>query len=359
MKAMIVRSWNDPPAMALEDVAAPSPAPGELLVSVDTASVNFGDTLIASGRYQVRPHLPFVPGTECSGVVAAIGEGLDGWSVGDHVAACGFIGNARVDRRILGTFAERIAIPAANAVREPGHVALDQAALFRSNAETSLYGLQRAELKAGETLLVLGASGGTGHAAVQLGKRMGARVIASASSQEKRDIALAAGADVAIDSRDPEWRARIAELTDGRGVDVVYDPVGGDATERAFRSLAWRGRLVVIGFAAGTIPWIPANLALLKGAAMIGANLLEAQRLEPERTAANSRELMALFAAGALTVPPIARRYPLDAAAEALRLVASGEAAGRIVVDIAGMNNDCQEVLGDAVHDSRDRTTGH
>jgi NADPH2:quinone reductase len=321
MKAMVVRSWSDPPEMSLQDVAEPIAGPGELLVAVDTAAVNFGDTLIASGQYQVRPHLPFVPGSECSGVIAAVGEGVETWTVGDHVAACGFLGNARVDRRILGAFAERIVILAENAVRVPDHVPLDQAALFRSNAETSLYGLQRAELNAGETLLVLGAGGGTGHAAVQLGKRMGARVFASASSAEKREIALAAGADLAIDSRDPEWRTKVAELTAGRGVDVVYDPVGGDATERAFRSLAWGGRLAVIGFAAGKIPSIPANLALLKGASMIGANLLE---------------LMALFAAGELTVPPIARRFPLSEAREALGLMRSGEVAGRIVIDVAG-----------------------
>lgn len=336
MKAVLVREWSDPQTFPLEDVEIPLPGPGELLVAVDTAAVNFGDSLIATGRYQVRPRLPFVPGSECSGIIEAVGQGVRDFAPGDHVAACGFIGDARKDARILGAFAERIVIPAANAVRVPLHIALDRAALFRSNSETSLYGLQRGGLKAGETLLVLGASGGTGFAAVQLGKWMGARVIASASSEAKRALALVGGADVAIDSRDPEWRARVKELTGGRGIDVVYDPVGGDATEQAFRALAWGGRLVVIGFAAGSIPAIPANLALLKGASMVGANLLEAQRLEPERAAANSAELMALFAAGKLTVPPIARRYSLAEVGQALDAVASGKIAGRIVVDVAG-----------------------
>jgi NADPH2:quinone reductase len=336
MKAVMVREWSDPQSFLFEDVSAPSPGPGELLVGVHTAAVNFGDSLIASGRYQVRPDLPFIPGSECSGVVEAVGAGVAGFEPGDHIAACGFVGDARKAARILGAFAQRIVIPVANARRVPSGIALDRAALFRSSYETGLHGLQRGALKAGETLLVLGASGGTGFAAVQLGKRMGARVIASASGEDKRALALEAGADVAIDSRDPDWRVRIKELTDGRGIDVVYDPVGGDATERAFRSLAWGGRLVVIGFAAGRIPAIHANLALLKGASMVGANLLEAQRLEPGKMAANSAELMALFASGKLTVPPIARRYPLAHAGDAIRAVAGGKVAGRIVVDVAG-----------------------
>lgn len=335
MKAILVREWSDPQRYRLEEMEPPTPGPDELLVAVHIAAVNFGDTLIATGRYQVRPSLPFVPGTECSGTVLAVGEGVNDFAPGDHIAACGFVGDARKEARILGTFAEQIIVPTANALRPPAHIPLDQLALFRSNAETSLLGLQKGRLAAGETLLVLGAGGGTGLTAVQLGKILGARVIASASSDEKRRLAMEAGADIAIDSRDPDWRGRIRELTGGRGVDVVYDPVGGDATEQAFRSLAWNGRLVVIGFAAGNIPAIPANLALLKGASMVGANLLEAQTHEPELVASNRIWLMDLFAEGKLTVPPIARRYPLAQAEEALRAVASGEVAGRVVVDVA------------------------
>jgi NADPH2:quinone reductase len=336
MKAALVREWSNPQCFELAEVESPPPGPGELLVAVHTAGVNFGDTLIATGRYQIRPQLPFIPGTECSGVVEAVGDGVTDFAPGDHIAICGFIGDARKDGRIVGSFAERTVVPTANAVRVPPGIPLDQAALFRSNMETSLHGLKRGALKEGETLLVLGAGGGTGLAAVQLGKWLGARVIASASSEEKRSLALEAGADVAIDSRDAEWRNRVKQLTDGRGIDVVYDPVGGAATEQAFRSLAWGGRLVVIGFAAGAIPTIPANLALLKGASLVGANLLEAQRFEPETVMADRTELMELFAAGKLKVPPIARRYPLGQVGEALQAVAGGEVAGRIVIDVAG-----------------------
>lgn len=336
MKAVLVREWSDPQRYLLEDIETPAPGRGELLVAVHTAAINFGDTLISTGRYQVKPLLPFIPGTECSGTVIAVGEGVDGFEIGDHIAARGFIGDPRREAKVIGSLAEQIIVPAAYAVRAPPHIPLDQLALFRSNAETSLLGLQKGRLAAGETLLVLGAGGGTGLAAVQLGKIIGARVIASASSEAKRHLALTAGADVVIDSRAPNWRDQVRELTAGRGVDVVYDPVGGDATERAFRSLAWDGRLVVIGFASGKIPAIPANLALLKGASMVGANLLEAEKYEPNLVALNRIWLMELFAEAKLTVPPISRRYSLAQAEEALRAVASGEIAGRVVVDVAG-----------------------
>lgn len=335
MKAVMVREWSEPQNFFIEDIAIPTPGPGEILASVHTAAVNFGDTLIATGRYQVKPRLPFIPGSECSGVVEAVGTGVTAFAPGDRIAACGFIGDSRLDRHILGTFAEYIVMPSANAVRLPDGVSLADAALFRSNTETSYHALQVGRLRAGETLLVLGAGGGVGFAAVQLGKMIGARVIASASAQDKRDIALAGGADAAIDSYDPDWRARVREVTNGRGIDVVYDPIGGDATERAFRSLAWGGRLLVVGFAAGRIPALPANLPLLKGASLVGVNLLEAQRFEPEKTANNSRELMELFASGKLKVPPIGRSYPLAEALQAIKAVAEGEVAGRVVIDIA------------------------
>ncbi|WP_197277181.1 NADPH:quinone oxidoreductase family protein [Sphingomonas profundi] len=336
MRAVLVREWIDPQVYPVVEVPRPRAAPGEIVFAVDTAAVNFGDTLIATGRYQVRPHLPFVPGTEASGTVSEVGEGVNDFQVGDRIAACGFVGNARVDRRIVGSFAEYACIAAANAVRLPDGVALEEAALFRSNTETSAFALRKGRLAAGETLLVLGAGGGTGFAAVELGKVAGARVIASASSEGKRAIALTAGADVAIDSRAEDWRDQVKALTGGRGVDVVYDPVGGAATERAFRTLAWDGRLVVVGFAAGTIPSLPANLMLLKGASLVGANLLEGYRLEPEQCAAEARRLIALFGAGRLSVPPVARRYALDQVGTALADVASGAVAGRVVIKIAG-----------------------
>ncbi len=340
MRAVVVRAFSDPQLYSIETIATPAARPGEVVIAVDTAAINFGDTLIASGRYQVRPDPPFVPGSEGSGVVAAIGAGVHAFAPGDRVACCGFVGNARVDRRIAGMFAEYTAVLPANLVRMPDTVALEPAALFRSNAETSAFGLYKGRLKADETLLVLGAGGGTGFAAVQLGKLAGARVIASASTEARRAIALSGGADVAIDSNDPEWRARVSELTGGRGPDVIYDPVGGAGTERAFRSLGWDGRLIVIGFAAGSIPSMPTNLALMKGISLVGANLLQGQHYEPDHCSAESHRLMALFGEGKLSVPPVARRYTLDQAAEALADVARGEAAGRVVIKIADLDGE-------------------
>ena len=334
MRAIRVNDFTSPQRYALEDIDIPTPAPDEVLVDVALAAVNFADALVASGRYQVRPLLPFTPGAEGVGIIAAAGSAVAGYRAGDRVSVLGFIGDSRIGQRLVGTFAEKLVVPVENLTPIPDGVSLEQAVLFRGNAETSLYGLQRAELQRGETLLVLGAGGGAGFAAVQLGKWMGAKVIASASSAERRRIALEGGADFALDSRAPDWRARVAELTHGRGPDVVYDPVGGEATEQAFRSLAWKGRLVVIGFAAGPIPKIAANLALLKGASMVGANLLRASELEPELIATNRTLLFSLLKEGVLSVPPVWRRFPLADVPEALRLVEAGVKTGRIVIDV-------------------------
>lgn len=338
MKAMMVREFSDEP---LEFVELPVPVPGagEILVKVDTAGVVLGETLIARGKYQVQPIRPFVPGTEFSATVVELGPDAKGFSVGDRVAVTGFVGDARVDRRIVGSMAEYSAVPVGNAVKVADGISLERAALFRSNNETSYFGLYKGQLKAGETLLVMGASGGTGFAAVSIGKLMGARVIASCSTEEKRRIALAGGADVAIDSTADDWRAQVDELTGGKGLDVVYDPVGGSQTERAFRALGWNGRLVVIGFASGPIPSIPANLPLLKGAALLGANLLQGYKYEWEETLRQREQLMRWFGEGKLDVPPVARRYPLEQAQAAYTEIAQGRTAGRIVVKMPG----CEE----------------
>lgn len=335
MKAVMVREWTGPENFRVEDVPDPVPGPGEVLIAIDTAGVVFGDTLTSTGRYQVRPILPFIPGAECTGVVEQVGDGVTEYRPGDRVAALGFIGDSRAKRHLLGSFAEKVAAPLHNLVPVPDNISLEQAAIFRSNAETGYYALQRGNLQVGETLLVLGAGGGTGFAAVELGKLLGARVIGSASSAEKRDIALRAGADAVVDSGDPEWRKRIEELTDGRGVDVVYDPVGDTQTERAFRTLAYGGRLLVVGFAAGSIPKLPTNLALMKGASLVGANLLRGSEVEVEKVAANARQLMQWFGEGKLRVPPVTRRYVLADAGKALAEVAAGKTAGRIVLSIA------------------------
>lgn len=335
MKAALVREFKDEPIEIVE-LPVPEPEPGEMLVKVDTAGVVLGETLIARGLYQVRPHLPFVPGAEFSGTVVEVGRDVKGYAVGDRVAVNGFIGDSRVTRRVVGSLAEYRAVPPENAVKLPDGISLERAALFRSNNETSYFGLYKGQLKPGETLLVLGASGGTGFAAVTIGKLMGARVIASCSTEEKRNIALAGGADVAIDSLAEDWREQVEELTGGKGLDVVYDPVGGSQTERAFRALGWDGRLVVIGFACGEIANIPANLPLLKGASLVGGNLLQGTKFEPDVVFEQRRQLMQWFAEGKIDVPPITRRYSLEEVQHAYLEIARGKTAGRIVVKMPG-----------------------
>lgn len=334
MKAIIVREFKDSGAFLLEDVAVPSPGPGELLVAIHSAAVSFGDTLIATGRYQVRPVLPFTPGTELAGIVEAVGDGVTEFKPGDKVSAMGFVGNSRKNTRILGSLAQKAIVPLRNVMRAPDHVDLEQLALFRSTTETSYFGLQEGRLAAGETLLVLGAGGGTGFAAVALGKMLGARVIASASSESKRDIALAGGADIAIDSNAVDWRQQVASFAGPRGVAAVFDPVGGEASELAFRTLGYGGRHIVVGFASGMIPRLPLNLPLLKASSVVGANLLAGWEAEPERFQRNATTLMKLFGEGKIPTPPVARRYSLAQAADALQDVATGTVAGRVVVNM-------------------------
>lgn len=331
MKAAVVREFSETP-LEICELPVPEPGPNDVLIKVDTCGVVLGETLIARGLYQVQPIRPFVAGCEFSGTVVEKGKDATDFKVGDRVAVTGFIGDSRVDRRIVGSLAQYSAVPTRNVVKLPDNISLERAALFRSNNETSYFGLYKGNLKPGETLLVLGASGGTGYAAVQIGKAMGARVIASCSTEEKRRIALEGGADVAIDSLAPDWREQVEELTGGKGLDVVYDPVGGSQTERAFRALGWNGRLVVIGFACGEIAKLPANLPLLKGASMLGANLLQGYKYEWEETVKQRRQLMEWFGEGKIDVPPIAKRYSLDDAQTAYTEIAKGETAGRIVV---------------------------
>lgn len=335
MKAVVVREWGDPQEFSIEDVPIDAPGPGEVLVEMHCVAISFGDTLIATGKYQVRPKLPFTPGFEGAGIVEAVGEGVTAFAPGDRVAPFGFNGGSRAGGRLLGTLREYLVAPTRNVVKLPDGVTLEQAALFRSNNETSYLGLQEARLKAGETLLVMGAGGGTGYAAVTLGKVMGARVIASARAKERRDIALAAGADHAIDSEAPDWREQVAAIVGPKGVDVVFDPVGGTQAERAFRTLGYGGRHIVIGFAAGEIPKIPLNLPLLKSSSLIGINLLLAWEAEPERIATNIHYLFNLLSEAKISVPPVAKRYPLSQTGEAIRAVSSGQVSGRVVVDIA------------------------
>ncbi len=336
---MVVNEFSDRP-LELERLPIPTPGAGEILVKVDTAGIVFGETLIAKGLYQVRPKRPFVAGSEYSGTVIDTGRGVSQRTRGDKVAVSGFIGDPREDRRIVGSLAQYRSVPVENAVTVPDHIPMESAALFRSSFETARYALYLAKLQIGETMLVMGASGGAGYAAVQLGKIMGATVIASCSGEAKRRIAVAGGADEAVDSTSPNWREEIDRLTGGEGLDVVFDPVGGDQTERAFRSVGRGGRYMVIGFASGPIPQIPANLPLLKEARLMGANLLLGQKHEWDEIVRQRNELMRWFGEGRLTVPPVAQRFPLEEAQQAYDLVASGKTAGRVVVKMPG----CEEI---------------
>lgn len=325
MRAAIVDEFGPLEAIRIGETPAPELKPGHLLIAVKAAGVGFVDVLGAQGKYQVKQTLPFVPGSEYAGIVEAVGEGVTAIAPGERVMAGGF----------AGAYADYALAPAGAVLAMPAAMSFVEAAGFRTNYATALHALaDRAAIAPGESLLVLGAGGGTGLAAIQIGKLLGARVIAAASSAQKRAAALAAGADEAVDYVDPAWREALKSMTGGKGVDVVFDPVGGAATEAAFRSLAWKGRHLVIGFAAGTIPALPINLALLKGASLVGVDIARFGNLhEPQKAAANIRQLLAWHADGRLKpVPP--EVMPLEKAAEALAAVANRRAIGKLVLSL-------------------------
>lgn len=325
MRAVVARAFGAPESFAIEDRPTPEPGPGQVLVAVRAVGVSFVDVLIAAGRYQLKPPLPFTPGTEFAGVVQAVGEGVDELRPGDRVAASGFGGG----------LAERTLVAAGSALKIPETMDFAEASVFRVSYATGYYALvQRGRLEPGETVLVLGAGGAVGLACVQLAKALGARVVASAASEAKRALAREAGADAALETGAADWRDRIKALTEGRGVDVVADPVGGAATEPAFRSLAWKGRHLVIGFASGDIPRLPTNLSLLKGAELVGVDIRQFGEKEPQTAAANIRRLFELYDAGAVR-PKVAQVFPLERFAEAMNAAGAGAAAGRIVVKLA------------------------
>ena len=321
-RAVMVHAFGPAGGFALETHDPGPPGAGHVRITVHAAGVSFADVLVAAGKYQLKPPLPFVPGSEFSGVIEAVGVDVDPARVGERVCVSGF-GMA------FGTAA---VAPAQRAVPIPDEMSFAEAAVFRVSYATAYYALvQRGQLRPGETLLVLGAGGAVGYAAVQIGKRLGAAVVASASTPEKRALAAAGGADMAIDSTAADWRALVRAAQGGRGVDVVFDPVGGAATEPAFRSLAWAGRLLVIGFAAGEIAKLPVNLALLKGASLVGVDIRQMDEFEPALAAANLQALFALYREGGLR-PPIGHIYPLEDFATAMEDVRSGQRAGRVVL---------------------------
>ena len=322
MKAVLCRAFGPPETLVVEDIAVPDPGPGEVRVKVGACALNFFDTLIIQNRYQYKPDLPFSPSAELAGTIDAIGQGVTGVGVGDRVVAYAGWGAAR----------EQVVLPAARIVPLPDGLDFESAAGLLVTYGTTYHALKdRANLQPGETLAVLGASGGTGIAAVELGKVMGANVIACASSAEKLDFCRKHGADEVIDYSAQSLKDRLKELTGGRGVDVIYDPVGGDYAESSIRATAWKGRYLVIGFAAGDIPRIPLNLALLKGMSICGVFWGHFVDVEGDAARANHAQIVKWAAEGKIAAP-VDKSFPLDEAVEALGVIARREARGKIVL---------------------------
>ena len=324
MRAILCTEHGEPESLTMADVPDLTAGPGQAVINVEAAGVNFPDTLIIQNLYQFKPDLPFSPGGEVAGTVGAIGEGVDRVAVGDRVIA--FPG--------WGGFAEQVVVEARTVIPIPGTMPTDVAAAFVMTYGTSYHALKdRADLTPGETLLVLGAAGGVGLAAVELGKVFGLRVIAAASTDEKLAVCRDHGADETINYSTENLKDRAKELTGGVGVDIVYDPVGGDYTEAALRATAWEGRLLVIGFAAGPIPKIPLNLTLLKGCDIRGVFWGSFAAREPQRNAQNLMDLVEMFNDGRIK-PHISAKYPLEETGAALRALMDRKATGKIVIEI-------------------------
>jgi NADPH:quinone reductase len=325
MKAVLCRAYGPPEQLEVAEIETPTPAAGEIVLGVRACAVNFPDTLVIQGKYQFQPPMPFSPGTDVAGVVLAVGAGVEGLAVGDRALA--LVPN--------GGYAEAVVCEASAALRIPDGVDFVSAAAFQMTYDTSYHALvDRAHLAAGETLLVLGAAGGVGLAAVELGKLLGARVIAAASSAEKVAICRAHGADEGIDYSSEDLRERLKALAP-HGVDVVYDPVGGALSEPALRSLGWQGRHLVVGFAAGDIPRIPLNLPLLKGCSVVGVFYGGFITREPAHSLENKRRLLAWLAEGKIR-PFVSQTYPLERAADALNDLLARRATGKLVLVTEG-----------------------
>lgn len=324
MKAVLCKAFGPADTLVVEDVSSPEIKKNEVLLDVHAAGINFPDTLIIEGKYQFKPPFPFSPGGEASGVISAVCEKVSHLKVGDRVMAL----------TGWGSCAEQIAVPSYNILPMPDAMDFTTAAAFSMTYGTAIHALkQRGALQAGETLLVLGASGGVGLAAIEIGKAMGARVIAAASSAEKLEVARQAGADELINYQDEDVRERLKTLTKGQGVDVVIDPVGGDLFETVFRSIAWNGRMLVIGFASGTIPSLPANLPLLKGAAVIGVFWGSFAQRQPQDNVANFEQLFAWYAEGKLK-PLVSQTFALEDTAQAINTLAARKAVGKLVIKV-------------------------
>ncbi|HPG78718.1 MAG TPA: NADPH:quinone oxidoreductase family protein [Piscinibacter sp.] len=322
MHAWLCENPTGVDAVAWKELPTPRPGPGEVLIAIKAASLNFPDLLIVQNKYQMKPPLPFVPGSEFAGVIEAVGDGVKHLKPGQAVAA--FSGT--------GGFATHACVNAAVVMPLPPGFAFDDAAAFVLTYGTTHHALvDRAALKAGETLLVLGAAGGVGTAAIQIGKAVGARVIAAASSDEKCALCREIGADETINYTSANLRDALKAMTGGKGPDVVYDPVGGDLAEPVFRSIAWRGRYLVVGFAQGGIPSLPLNLALLKGASIVGVFWGEFARREPQANAHALGELAQWYAQGKVK-PVIDQRLPMSALPQAFARMGTRQVRGKLVL---------------------------
>ncbi len=322
MKAIVCKAWGLPDTLTLEELPDLVPGPGQVVLDVKAAGVNFPDVLIIQGKYQVKPALPFTPGSEVAGVVRAVADDVQGYQVGQRVIA--FTGQ--------GGFAQQLAVPVQALMPMPPGMDFDTAAAITLTYGTSHHAVvDRAGLKAGETMLVLGAAGGVGLAAIEIGKALGARVIAAASSDAKLEVCKAHGADVLVNYSNDDWRDAVKAATDGKGPDVIYDPVGGIYAEPAFRTIAWRGRYLVVGFANGEIPRLPLNLALLKGASVVGVFWGEFVKREPKASLAAMGQLLGWLKEGKIQ-PHISARYPLADTASALNDMAARLVTGKVVI---------------------------
>jgi NADPH2:quinone reductase len=326
-RAIVADAFGPPEAYTIREHDAPPPGKGQIRVAIKAIGISYVDVLTAAGGYQVTPPLPFVPGSECAGVVEAVGEGVTDLAVGDRVMGSSF----------GGVFAEMGTFRAASFNKVPAALTMEQAAVFPPSYLTGYHALvDRGQLRAGETLLVLGAAGATGIAAIQVGKQLGARVIASASTEEKRALCLKAGADAVVAARSETWRDEVKVAAQGQGgkgtIDVVFDPVGGGATEPAFRSLGYDGRHLVIGFTGG-IPTIKTNLILVKTASMIGVQVRTFGENEPQRMGKTQAAVLDLAEQGVLQ-PMIGRTYAFENFREAMNDAFTGEGAGRVVMKV-------------------------
>jgi NADPH:quinone reductase len=327
LKAIVCESFGPPESLVLKDIERPPIKPRHIRIAIQYCSVNFPDALMIQGQHQYKLEPPFTPGGEVSGTVSEVGPDAEGFSVGDPVAALTFSGG----------FAEEAVVPAERVCKLPGGLNLAEACCLVGTYGTAIHALaQRANLSPGETLLVLGAAGGSGSAAVQVGKLMGAHVIAAVGSDAKLGYARKCGADQGFNYSTTPIKEALRSLTGKRGVDVIYDPVGGDYAEPALRAMAWNGRYLVVGFAAGTIPVFKANLPLLKGCAILGVFAGEFIQREPQKAGENTAELLKWVASGRLR-PAVSDIVPLERTPAALRTLLNRQAMGKIVVSIAAL----------------------